>query len=495
MFGLMKPRSCSKGEKDLHRRLNYCGTCKTMGNLYGQKSRFLLNHDTVFLSELLTVISGKAEELENWGKAYQSYNCFSLPKNKEEMPIELQLSATATVVLTSYKLADHITDSGHSIWLLGQKLFSKSFREASKNLKTWNFPLEEMDSYLLSQSRRESESLKLRELKPYQEILDYLAEPTAKATALFFQHGAKLVNQPAQENLMHKIGQHFGTIAYLVDAYEDYSKDLHKKEFNALKAAFNSGETLSIKEKSNISQIIWQLAEEINELLPKLEIQPHWVKYFSQRLKDNLSLKLTGKLPLLNKVCSTSERITFSLRKQTALSVANNLTANYQNSGHFFILTKLFSPVVYIFTWFVAFLLPTKTSKVKSYKECVSISLHLISLRLIVKSLVSLLSPKNLSLEVALCKKKEGRDKNKYKNKDKKKKDGNCDDCCDCGDCGDCCQCLEGKSCGACRGCAHCFKCGKSGKVDWCPCDGDCGCCGCDVCPCDGDCCCGCDCS
>lgn len=492
MFGLMKPRSCSKGEKNLHHRLNYCGTCKTMGNLYGQKSRFLLNHDTVFLSELLTVISGKAEESEYWSKAYHSYNCFSLPRSTEEMPIELQLSATATVILTSYKISDHITDSGHFIWLLGQKLFSKSFRDASRNLKAWNFPLEEMDSYLLSQSRRESESLKLRDLKSSQEILDYLAEPTAKATALFFQHGAKLVNQPAQEDLMHKIGLNFGTIAYLIDAYEDYSKDLRKNEFNALRAAFSSGESLSIKEKSNVSEIIWRLAEEINELLPRLGIQFHWVKYFTQRLKDNLSLKLTGKLPILNGVCSTREKVTFSLRKQTALSVASGLTTSYQNSGRLFILTTLFSPLIYVFTLFIAFLLPKKVSTVKSYKECISISLNLISLRLVIKNLISLFSPKNLSLEVALCKKKEDREKKKYKNKDKKKR--NCDDCCDCCDC-DCCDLNNcgNCSCKGCKGCSNCFKCGKGGKVDLCPCDGDCGCCGCDVCPCDGDCC-GCDC-
>ncbi len=43
MFGLMKrpPRE------------PYCGTCKTMGERYGQKTRLLLNHDTVFLAELL----------------------------------------------------------------------------------------------------------------------------------------------------------------------------------------------------------------------------------------------------------------------------------------------------------------------------------------------------------------------------------------------------------------------------------------------------------
>jgi hypothetical protein len=468
MFGLMKPRSCG-GEKSLHRRLSYCGTCKTMGSLYGQKSRFLLNHDTVFLSELLTVISGKADDPNYWSKPYHSYNCFSLPKNKEEMPIELQVSATATVVLTGYKLADHITDTKRSIWLLGQKLFSKSFNEASKKLKSWNFPLEEMDSYLLSQSQREKDSFSLKNHKSSQEILDYLAEPTAKATALFFEQGARLVNKAEHEKVMYQIGIYFGTIAYLIDAYEDYKKDLTKGEFNALKVAFGSGETLSFQEKSTTSQIIWQLAEDIHNLLPKLEINPSWIKYFNERLRANLSLKLTGKLPILNKTCST-ERVTFSIRKNVALNTANTLTTNYLNGKNTFALTKLFSPLIFLFVYPIAFLLPKKTSSAKTYKECINLSLNLISLKVIWKALLAL--PKTLFWAMS----PEEIKNYKEKNKKKRKKPCKCCEHCDCCDCCDCIDCAKG-----CKSCGSCF--GES-KIDCCPCDGDCGCCGCDCCDC-----------
>ena len=64
MFGLMRAKKCGMSEAEKQfRRLNYCGTCKTIGSLYSQKSRFLLNHDTVFLAEFLTALSG-----ENVGK-------------------------------------------------------------------------------------------------------------------------------------------------------------------------------------------------------------------------------------------------------------------------------------------------------------------------------------------------------------------------------------------------------------------------------------------
>ena len=43
MFGIMKRAE----------RLPYCGSCKTIGAMYGQRARLLLNHDMVFLAELL----------------------------------------------------------------------------------------------------------------------------------------------------------------------------------------------------------------------------------------------------------------------------------------------------------------------------------------------------------------------------------------------------------------------------------------------------------
>ena len=105
----MRAKKCGMTDEEKHfRRLNYCGTCKTIGSLYGQTSRLLLNHDTVFLAEILSALSG--ETLSDWQKSYQSFNCLSMPKG--EMPVSLQFAATTNVILTEFKLADHIADEG-----------------------------------------------------------------------------------------------------------------------------------------------------------------------------------------------------------------------------------------------------------------------------------------------------------------------------------------------------------------------------------------------
>jgi hypothetical protein len=85
MFGLMKYYRCSSSEDERdHYKLHYCGVCKTLGTLYGQKTRFLLNRDLVFLSELLAEISGKSPDTWNC-PALHVRNCFRLPKHNEDI--------------------------------------------------------------------------------------------------------------------------------------------------------------------------------------------------------------------------------------------------------------------------------------------------------------------------------------------------------------------------------------------------------------------------
>src|SRR5262249_57426998 len=123
MFGLMKAKTCSAtAEARLRRRMHYCGTCKTIGRLYGQEARLLLNNDTVFLAELLTALSGQDRDLSGWAARYRSYNCMSIPQ--EEMPVALRLAAAATMVMSEFKIADHLADNQGRRWKLARRVYS-----------------------------------------------------------------------------------------------------------------------------------------------------------------------------------------------------------------------------------------------------------------------------------------------------------------------------------------------------------------------------------
>src|SRR5215471_14316430 len=144
MYGLMRARQCGQSEDESERRrFHYCGTCKTMGRLYGQRSRLLLNHDTVFLAELLTLLS---DESPQWkaDKAYLSYNCLSLPRSVDDRPLALQLAAAANILLPEFKFADRIKDGGLVRLRFVQRFFSGGFRRAAALLRRLNFPVDEL---------------------------------------------------------------------------------------------------------------------------------------------------------------------------------------------------------------------------------------------------------------------------------------------------------------------------------------------------------------
>src|SRR5215469_12798269 len=157
MFGLMKSRSCSlTPEQKLNRRLHYCGTCKTMGRLYGARTRFLLNNDAVFLAELLSAISDSGGPLEDWDRAYQSYNCLSLPATSETMPLPLQYAAAGALAIAEFKIADQVADSGRFPWRVAAGALSNSFRLATARLVKWDFPVGELQACAVEQSKREA---------------------------------------------------------------------------------------------------------------------------------------------------------------------------------------------------------------------------------------------------------------------------------------------------------------------------------------------------
>src|SRR5882762_9674879 len=216
MFGLMRRAS----------RLPYCGTCKTLGSLYGQRSRLLLNHDTVFLAELLMAQSGQPE----WNRAYRSFNCMTLPKSGDAMPLALRYAATAAVTIAHFHIADHQVDSGRLRWRMAARYFSPTYRRAVAQLRQWKFPLDEMTGILATQTAREARA----------ESVAHVAEPTATATAMIFEHGARLVGREELAGSMHRLGYSFGYLAYALDAFEDRERDRKSGDFNPFLALSTS---------------------------------------------------------------------------------------------------------------------------------------------------------------------------------------------------------------------------------------------------------------
>ncbi|HVE58823.1 MAG TPA: DUF5685 family protein [Pyrinomonadaceae bacterium] len=440
MFGLMRAKKCGMSEKEKHfRRLNYCGTCKTIGSLYGQKSRLLLNHDTVFLAELLSAVGG--ENVAEWQKSYQSFNCLSLPAS--EMPVSLQFAATTNIILTEFKLADHLADEKKRRYKLAQSAFSKEFQAAEKLLTGWNFPLAEVKAVLESQNRRETAG----------NSLDELAFPTAQTTAIFFREGVKQTGKNELGKLAFEIGFNFGKLVYFIDAFEDYEKDFRTQQFNALRAAFGlTDEKLTARAKRKIGAVLYAVESEISAKIHELPIAENQKTLFVSRLSQNLQRKLKPSLPVLKttKVCAPKQ--TFAQRWQNAAGKARGLAHQYGWQ----------MPLVFLFVFAFALVAPAQSREARSARECFDLSFNLMTLGAIFASVMAF--PKTLLMEnpeEVLTKK--GRRKKLAQAAGGGSDDSGdwCDTCCCCCDCGD----------GCCDGC-DCF----SGCCDNCGCDGCCDC-------------------
>ena len=445
----MKAKKCGMSEEEKHfRRLNYCGTCKTIGSLYGQKSRLLLNHDTVFLAELLSALSG--ENVAGWQKSYQSFNCLSLPKN--ELPAALRFAATTNVILTEFKLADHVSDEGKRRYKMARGAFSGEFRKAESLLKSWDFPLAEVREILETQVLRETT----------EKSLDALAFPTAQTTAVFFREGVRQIGRRELAASAFELGFAFGKLVYLLDAFEDYEKDFRTRRFNAFRAAFNLKDAqLTAETKRRITPVLRALESGIAEKINLLPLAERQKSLFISRLAQNLHKKLETHPPVLKtkQACAVKPPPTFKEKWRQAAARARELTRPYRWQ----------MPLVFLFVFVFALVAPAYSREAKSARECFDLSFNLMFIGAIFGSVLAF--PKAIPAmtpEEILAEEERKRQMQNAANSGGGDAggDGWCDwcDCCDCEDCG--CD-----NCDCCSGC--CDNCGCDGCCDGCDCSCD----------------------
>jgi hypothetical protein len=468
MFGLMKTRTCSLSpELKRHRRLHYCGTCKTIGGLYGQPARALLNHDTVFLAELLSALSGADRQLDEWNRAYQSYNCLALPRSTAAMPLVLRYAAAATLTLTEFKLADHILDSNQRRWRVARRVFSKSFGQAAAQLAEWDFPVADLRRALRSQEAREARARNASSSPD--DALDDLAEPTAHATAIFLAHGAQIVGVASATASMRRVGRAFGALIYLLDALEDYGKDARSDDFNAIRAAFKlTDERLPADVRNQVADRIRSLASEVETALGELPIEESWARLFASRLRHNLSQRLGARLPVVAHSCNVKHATKKSLgeRWREAVAAGRALAEKRTAAQGASFVARLASPFVFASILPMTLLFPREAAQAGSYRECLGLGLNLMALGGLAAAVAGRLRFSSDSSDVEEAIKEEiGKGKSGRKAARKAAAAargggtggssggswfcccGDCDCCCDSCDCCESCNCCDGCDC------------------------------------------------
>lgn len=292
MFGLMRPKrqcstcSCEQEQSTylLHRQ-HYCGTCKAIGKTFDHKSRLLLNFDTVFLAELLSELDYQSTDV--WESNLQVVNtCFTMPKG-EQLPFSLEYAAHTSALLGALKIDDNIKDSGRFRWRMIQQAYQKTFKKAYQQLAAWGLNMNKIDNCIIQQVQLEQKCIVYTD--NIEEHLLHYAAPTAVITSELFALGGNLLSNKRD---LKALGLAFGQLIYILDAFEDYEKDVFEGIFNPLALFWPDERSLANAALEQVRRLLLQLEQTINTHIEQLPISEAAKARFLGRLTSNLALRI-----------------------------------------------------------------------------------------------------------------------------------------------------------------------------------------------------------
>lgn len=197
----------------------YCGLCKKMGKEYSIFSRFLLSYDCTFYAMFLMALKRSCDGFESGRCRFNPLKKCSYCKCGGDA---LSKAAAVNVILAYYKLLDDINDSGffkRAALKILKPFLSRWRKKAAKRFPYIDKAAEKM---LVSQIKAE---------KNPECSLDMAAHPTAE----FLAYLLECEDNSIESRIYREIGYGLGRFIYLIDAADDYFKDVKKNNFNPFK--------------------------------------------------------------------------------------------------------------------------------------------------------------------------------------------------------------------------------------------------------------------
>ncbi len=266
MFGYIQPDIPYLYVKDgmLYRAM-YCGLCKSIGASCGLRSRFALSYDMTFLSAILHNIMNKDVTVEK-------KHCILHPIVKRQIAGDDEITrivACVNTILTYYKLSDDVEDekkgkTTRALFKKGYKRAKKLYPETDRIVKTHIKDLFDLE-------------------KAGCESPDMAADPFGLMVADLSDFVLKGFATEYTRNLFYGIGKW----VYLIDALDDYDKDVKKKTYNPFVRAYGmQSRAEMLKEKGEEIDFIFKSVFSSNaENLKKIRF------YFNHDLTDNIVLR------------------------------------------------------------------------------------------------------------------------------------------------------------------------------------------------------------
>lgn len=219
----------------------YCTLCKQMQKEYGFFSRFLLSYDAAFYVLYRMGVSDCSVKISNSHCSFSPYKkCLKIDSEEEIF----KKAAAITVILSYFKLCDSISDSGFLKRTLC-KLIRPYFKHICKKAeKKYPEVFSAVKQYMNAQAEAE---------KHFKGV-DSAADPTGNALGYILSDGD--INSDS-----FKIGYFLGRTVYLLDAFDDYEKDIKSNSFNP----FKNTDNIIMDAGFAVNMSIGELAEYINK--------------------------------------------------------------------------------------------------------------------------------------------------------------------------------------------------------------------------------------
>ena len=209
-------------------RAIYCGLCRQMGKCTGQCSRLSLSYDFAFLAAFRMSLTNETMEL-------QKKRCLVHPLKKRNTATNspaLAFCADASAILTYHKCRDDVDDERGWKKLRARvalEFFSSAYRRAKRRYPALNDKIHSL----------------LQELRQYEK--DTSLPPSADTPAAIFGNLMAAVCAEGLEGIEARIATTFGRAIghwiYLIDAADDYRKDLVSGSFNPFVRLFGNNMT------------------------------------------------------------------------------------------------------------------------------------------------------------------------------------------------------------------------------------------------------------
>lgn len=267
MFGYVKPDNPNMYVKDvvLYKSL-YCGLCKSIGKYCGQKARLVLNYDLAFLSGFLHNVTNNDITVKKQRCAIHWFI-----RRPVACPDKLSERIGALNVILAYeKLNDDVLDSNKG------KIKRSFFRSSYKKVK-----------------RKEPTLCRLVR-EGYQRLCDY-----EKSNGNNVNVASEIFGDMLKDIVIYLTGKYcdeeienlsfnLGKWIYIIDALDDFDKDLKKGEYNPFIKEFPS-----IKSKKELLQQKKDYIEfTFGDILSEIEFSNKKIKYcFNHDFIDNVLLK------------------------------------------------------------------------------------------------------------------------------------------------------------------------------------------------------------